>query len=612
MKFLFMQKREDLLKQLSCFEYGEDDTSPVTTTVWSSPTTSNDLDTSKSPATTEESTTINHDKKEITNLEMTTTPINIITSTPNFKNKIVFSNIDNLETVHLIKNNIKDINNNNLQSNDIPKIVKEDDLQLSENLNDQQLIQHKFLHEELARRGNFETIFTQPTDHFVPPLVMAKAKLSNDMTVITLEEKHAHLAEQQMQHNKLKNIETTTIKTTTNLATSSEEKTTFESTTDKILSTKFVHTTQLPILTNSYNKDSIIKPQKYGSPKKYTVKTYDYKIKPEKSSDLSFKKTNNKSSTISQNATTIKYIETTTAINLNVSNSKYEDIDDQSIDLKIIINDIPQENGTTFLQKSENDSTTTSSTTRIPSDVTENSSIPSTEQFKTTNILDEYHEVNKITIPKDNIQSGNSTVFEFTTKIPIVNYNVTENIANIATSTSLAPETISKESVNTSLTDTGINENNTKGIIYTQTSSFIETTSELVPSKSVSQSNGELKLTEIYSTKSALTTTDTTAPVVSTIYNITGNENTNNSTESINSIETAITHENYFNNTEYNNGENNTTDQTFIGDEYTPEIDDFQSPLLSGASEPLPKPNRSRRPQNPPNRNKFNPFRILG
>ncbi|CAF4785511.1 unnamed protein product [Pieris macdunnoughi] len=179
-------KREDLLKDLSC---SEDDTS---TTLWNVHFTGNDMETTTGlmfdgdSVTGENIMTEQQEIQQSTVKSSTTQTFNLVTQNVPTKQNRQNSMFDKVPDLNIIENN-------NIYNN-IPTGPYKTDFSSTEyanKLEDERHMHHKLLHDELARLGNFESIFNQATDHFVPPLVMAKAKLGNDMNAMSFEEKLA-------------------------------------------------------------------------------------------------------------------------------------------------------------------------------------------------------------------------------------------------------------------------------------------------------------------------------------------------------------------------------------------------------------------------------------
>ncbi|KAM3964770.1 uncharacterized protein ACR2FA_001161 [Aphomia sociella] len=604
-------KREDLLRDLSCAEDEEQSSTSniITTSVtWPITTDASSVDQDIiTEITTEEIITTEHedDINQVDHIISTPIPyklnlgIQTITSKPsvNTVKKVTFNKDINLDLIQ----------SNNLHSNEIPKLASHENyLNINDNeqIEDEKNKQHKMLHDELARLGNFETIFTQPTDHFVPPLVMARSKISDDMTVLSLEEKHAQqLAEQTFGKTKSQHD---------NINHSQVDNIAVKSTTED--ESKLI-VTDVPLITTVYPlklKDSIKKDKTKNSiPKKYIDKQYDLKNKLNKATEVKLtkiEKTTEISSTHTE--TTIKNIETTT-INVPYYNNKQNQSEENpTIDLTVIIKesediktyagDMPKievmENDTS-IRNPEIQFNANNETGKKDREISVK--IPAHIQNLTLN-----HEIIKITIIDDENSSATPTVFEVSTKMPVFN----NNLVNVSTTTAKQSMEINAESndaINTTLND--------KLIVHTSnTPQDTITTTENVPETNFSTTNTSVEIQSnkenIESTSEVLTSTEFQ---IITTTQISQKNNTDDTVKSTlentpitNSPDTTVK-ENDIESTETLEYEQNSTDTSET-------IDDFQSPLLSAANEPLHRPNRSRRPQQPNRINKFNPFRILG
>lgn len=504
-----------------------------------------------------------------------------------------------LNHIYIEKNvNLGSLDYNNQQSNFIPKIASDENLLIDEQqekLEDEKHKQHKMLHEEFAKFGNFENIFTQPTDHFVPPLVMAKAKISDDMTVLSLAEKHAqqlaeqHFPKQIVQYGQTdkeyQNNDSVNIKTST--------KEPIIEYSDKPL----VSTLQTNLLKSNMKKDKV--------PKKYVEKYNDLTSKLSKYTSV-------KSGEF-QKSTEISLIQTefatkdtqTTAMNIVDHELDVNQFDDSPIiDLKVIIKDNPVEadsnNGYTKytgdmlnIENVQNISRI-NETLKINSDVniTQNK-LPPQSKLKTNDMI--VHEIVTITIPAENKSTLTPITFEMTTNMPIFTDKINNN-----NTTLLKSADISKKSEHIKI--------------------------DIRPKKDplINNEDTTTSLKEIVSTSNTLMITANVLGVKIDTDNLKSNVNTGRVIKTSTASQWTEVDKNYttiipeihsttkakFEEIEIeehdkDNDNNNTTDTSET-------IDDFQSPLLSGANDPLPRPNRSRRPQQQPNRNKFNPFRILG
>lgn len=521
--------------------------------------------------------------------------------------------------------NIDVLHTNNQLSNDIPKLASNDNylsVEQAEKLEDEKHMHHKMLHDELARLGNFETIFTQPTDHFVPPLVMAKAKISDDMTVLSLAEKHAqHIAEQHVaKHNLLDGYSSHMLGDGNN---NTPKMTTEVPSKVEIIDKPLVIPIQPVKNKESVNKDK----NKNVLPKKYKEKYDDPKNKNFKIDGklYKFEKT---LETVTPN---FKPTEATTAEVLTIHNDTLED--DLSIELQVILKEPTTESydkdsqSDTFkperdvnFTSTEQLNTTTSTQTNTAADesqttnsgnfiyhnfsdinrlnetyvtqaeVTEKTLTPITEKTQTESVTMN-HEVIKITLLTDNVHTRpTETVFEITTRVPelikpvsLINKHdpamtvpTTEhdNLADaedvfIATSNSTTYAL--EENVTTIHTKENIQPEMVLSTMLTKTEFSTMTLPHEIKNKalhySTEQPNTTASPQHYFDTDkmSMLNTTDVTEDL------------DNNSTETLE------------------------------------EIDDSGSPLLSAANQPLHRPNRSRRPQSSSRiTKKFNPFRMLG
>lgn len=560
--------------------------------------------------TTEENTTTEHEDDINQSSTIRPTPLPYITNL-HLKDK---QTLNKPNTIYVNKNVDLDVSfNNNLQSNDIPKLAGNENYvssDLSDKQEDDKHMQHKMLHDEFARHGNFETIFTQPTDHFVPPLVMAKAKISDDMTVLSIEEKHAQqLAEQRYFKH---------------LYTQENVLTSVPSTTEpKVVSSKQINVvaTDKPLITTMYSstlkddvKQNVLKtilPKKYND-KYYGLKSKNLKVMEIKASKIE-KTTEPYSIATTERKLKINDLETSEHVTNAYSDDKSEE--EPTIDLTVIIKEPKAQNNrnTHSNQSSEipkikiiqND--TSVSEPEIKISHPENSEGDIDQEIsvkiptKSRQNLTMTHEVIKITIVKEENSSEEPLVFEVTTKMPVSDDADSEN-----STPSIPADKTKQEQTSSSI---HINDE-----VITSTKLTPETTPvsiattplhDLVLSTSKPMVNNTLN--EMLTTKidSPATTVDSIHIATQANENVTLDTDKNNemdinatsisSIKEIDEIETET----------QDMMESNTTDTSQT-------IDDFNSPLLSAANEPIHRPNRSRRPQQPPNRNKFNPFRILG
>lgn len=544
--------------------------------------------------TTEENTTTEHEDDINQSTTIKETPL-LSTGTIN---QIL---LNKQNEMYLNKNVNLDVNfNNNLQSNDIPKLVDNSNYlssDLSDKLEDEKNKQHKLMHDEFARHGNFETIFTQPTDHFVPPLVMAKAKLSDDMTVLSLEEKHAQqLAEQryakqfhEQDHNR--GSITSTIGTKTSI--------------DELNN---VNVTDKPLIIPK--KSIIIKDDmKKDVLKTFVHKKYSDKTKGSKSKN--FKVMDSKLNKIEKST---EFYSTSTTESVKYVSDAYSDMSEEepTIDLTVIIKEPDvrkyrkaHTNFSSEIPKIEiiqNDTSISEPEIKLKNPVKSSGEI--TQEIsvklptKSMHNLTLSHEVIKITILKEDNASAEPTVFEVTTKMPIVNddnsihstLNDVTTKDNTATSNSISSHAIPTKDISGITAESSVTTSSVDSMMSTS-----EATVE-----NISPVNSTTKDDQILTTKSIPVTSYSTAKtIIETSHSVDKITTTTpiRTTSEKETEEVTTESEDTF--------ESNTTDTSQT-------IDDFQSPLLSAANEPLHRPNRSRRPQPPPNRNKFNPFRILG
>ncbi|XP_072937162.1 uncharacterized protein [Epargyreus clarus] len=589
-------KREDLLRDLSC---ADEDDSPSTSMSSAVPTwMTTDAEQDTNDVTAEENVTTEH--------EDDSNSLNSITSTPDLL-KHIFETQNKFVTKQttLNQNNkmlsTKNINldvvlDNNLQNNDIPKLPTHDNFYTNEQLEkeeDEKNKQHKLLHEELARLGNFENIFSQPTDHFVPPLVMAKAKANDDMTAISFEEK---LAQEHTEHRLAKHVDNNNDTQSTN----KDLKVTTDVTTPTI-------TTEVPLIdTLNITKDKK-EMNKHIIPKKYDHMSADVKSKIQKQPTRLIKSVK-LSSTIMSTQTEITKIDSTTTpkgiVYFDPAN------EDSALDLTVIIKE-PEStgdvatvhsiiseplNGVNMTEKEQND---------LLSQPIQNISELFTESSIIQNVtLND--EIIKITfIHDDDHSTANTNVFEITTKMPIFIDNpehsshmtskhvitVTDNVTfdSTTTATNIASTTLKNGVSSNKPAVSDINDplNVTKAVYNYETAKTNILNTEKPSGLNTEPSNIEVTTNlHVTETKHELDNVNATATMITPHL-------TAKTTDDVSVKENL------------DDLERNATDTS----EYT---DDFQSPLLSGASEPLHKPNRSRRPQQPNKIKKFNPFRILG
>ncbi|XP_035446762.2 uncharacterized protein LOC118273733 [Spodoptera frugiperda] len=594
-------KREDLLRDLACAEEEEISSTPSLTSLgnnWPVSTdavfTDNDMTTSE--VTTEDNniTTEHEDDINQSSTVVSTSTVQNVNFITEQKPPVTFVNANKYNRVNFEKNlDLGLIHNNNLQSNYIPKIANGDNYVTNEDLEkieDEKHMQHKMLHEEIARLGNLENIFTQPTDHFVPPLVMAKAKISDDMTVLSLQEKHAqqmaeqHYYKQNNQYGQSDHVyQSNVIKSTT------EEP--------KPVAVDKQSQTDIPKNKDDLKKDKV----KSVMPKKYNEKLNDPKSKVQKA--VESKLLEKAKTSTAQTETTVKPSETTPLPHFNKMD------DESALDLTVFLKDEPESlepkiyynNFTGDVSKLEviKNSTYNNDTEIKLVDVEATEEIKHEERpikkfEESTQNITLNHEVIKITIISEGHTTENPTTFEITTKVPIIeettrnNFESTShkeslddirNKSDVFPTTQLEIEATQHEFESlanvSSLADVVMTANETVVLTHTETTENTPTTTNEVPIATTAQSNSN--------TSQSNKPIEPSSPAPAVTEHIMKNEPYNDEI-----------HEEYGAMTNSSDG-----------------IDDFQSPLLSGANEPAHRPNRSRRPQQP-NRNKFNPFRILG
>ncbi|KAJ2953821.1 hypothetical protein O0L34_g1449 [Tuta absoluta] len=642
-------KRENLLKDLSCIEEDELTTSPVIATEENN-TSGQDITTDSTVTETfteqptEEDVTSKRASEESSLITTHETPLPVVIKDTIFTKKPVI--VNKMNNIYSKDMNIDVLHNNNLQSNDIPKLGNNENfmsIEQSEKLEDEKHMNHKMLHDELARLGNFETIFTQPTDHFVPPLVMAKAKISDDMTVLSLAEKHAQqIAEKQrfMKQNILNEH---------HYLKPSLKPTTEEPNKARVTETPIVMTLQ-PVI----SKDSVKKDRgKSVMPKKYKEKHEDPKAKNLKLDGkiLKFEKYTDKLSTPIDTTSKMPEITSTQIIDTRTITTE-----DSSLELTVIlkepqiiemkqIDDIAKlENilkTTDTIPVTKNPASTKTSLTTTHVDIlattekseeditniaaegtTQKSYVKGATDFPNINgHLTEFpintdaimqdvvmnQEVIKITIVDDNNKTNPThTIYEVTTLVPkfkddAISYNITEptpKLQNITTTTKAISLSLNSSA---SIPTTVIDHNETG----TSTVTSISYGTKNIKSTEISPSQE----TRILSTELPFTTkTDTTTTFILKLNESVNTEEHKNdesmSTASVVQTTERIKLEVIGDNAEILeiDTEHNSTDPDVI--------DDYNSPLLSAASEPIRRPARSRRPKQ--NRPKFSPIRILG
>ncbi|XP_047987355.1 flocculation protein FLO11 [Leguminivora glycinivorella] len=601
-------KREELLKELSCNDEDELSSTPSlvsTSTMWpATDTTFTDQEVTTETLTTFES--IVTEEKEIS-----TSPPHITETLPpstSAKPEISASTKLNLNIQNYVRIPLdREFNLEPIHSNDIPQPDHQETVNGKDhlkNLEKNKSYQHHLLHDEMTRLGNSETIFTQPTDHFVPPLVMAKSRISDDMTVLSLEEKHAQqIAEQQRLYSHSKIVEHISV-------------TPFTDTTPNAISSTLTPTnivkeqisTDTPALLGNMKKETKSNVPKKYSEKHDSVKAKTYKLQKVVKLD---------SLSTLRPLSSEKEIEIS-KLQQNLNSSSEED---PSIDLTVIINEPGAGNGqkifysnhTNTLKGTEQVASLTNDSTQQPE---KKSSITEMPIITTNPIKDNEpqesstvtlnHEIIKITIINDSTSTENSSpiVFEVTTLVPQLN-NITADVlpsSTISDSIRTTSPAVSNDSVTSpTVQSTSSSINTTQSSVENnsdkQSTSGLATTIHMITNKDkiVSMTESPVSTPEIITETATLRTTTLVVNV--------------NTTEKVNA--TAATTTKVDDSTPAQIEIFNHTDN-FEEDHENEEIDDYQSPLLSAANEPLHRP-RSRRPQTPANRlKKFNPFRILG
>ncbi|XP_038210963.1 putative uncharacterized protein DDB_G0282133, partial [Zerene cesonia] len=570
-------KREDLLKDLSCAE--EEQVSStfnihLTNSDWQV-TTDVSID-QDNDLMTEEAITTGHDDIEQASYIKSTPVHNYVLGE---RNQFITKQYEPITRNEKFVN-MNPLDTNNLNNN-IPNVLFKDDIANSEyadKLEDERHIQHKLLHDELARLGNLETIFNQPTDHFVPPLVMAKARLSNDMTAMSFEEKLAQ------EHDDNKNIKhSNQMMTSLNVEndnTSNETPTTFA---NNVL----ISVTHSKSNNENNDKDYT----KKSMPKKYTSKNAKYDDSKRKSVSIINVKRNSNKPTL---PSTPSYTTVSTPISTSNKTEQVENLesiqnttqilsddnerDESSIELTVIIRE-PND----FRKQIVEENTVYNDTINIPATNTIINSTKYQHNATSPNVFILHDEIINITFNIDhNNHSTDVQVMEISTKIPIFRDNINkveeskqplEPLNNGHLNFSVEYESIATE-INTNASEHG-------DISMTPLTNTSDTSSN---SENLSHNFTTIKLT---SDTHIINNSDN-----ATIADINDKNMTVPATISdVSDID--IQH-----------GDDNFSEE---------EIDDFQSPLLSGADEPIHKPMRARRPQNPQNHSKkFNPFRILG
>ncbi|XP_045511124.1 putative uncharacterized protein DDB_G0277255 [Colias croceus] len=575
-------KREDLLKDLSCAE--EEQASSTlnihfTNSDWQV-TTDVSIDQDNDVMTEEAITTGHEDIEQASFIKSTPVHNYILGERNQFITKQYEPTTRNEKFI-----NINPVETNNLNNN-IPSIMFKDDIasnEYADKLEDERHIQHKLLHDELARLGNLETIFNQPTDHFVPPLVMAKARLSNDMTAMSFEEKLAQ------EHDDYKDIKhpSSQVKNSVNV----ENDNTTNETPTTLANSVLISVTQSKSNNENNDKDYT----KKAIPKKYTSKYAKYDDSKRKSiSIINVKRSSNKSIlSLAPSYTTVG-----TPISLSDTTEKGEkqehniqnetqiltddnERDESSIELTVIIRE-PNDFGKQVVE----DKSIYNETINIPATNTIINSTKYQQSATSPNVYVLHDEIINITFNiEHNNHSTDVQVMEVSTKMPIFRDNISKVQESKPTLEPLNKRP-SNFSVDSDSTVTEINKN---------TSEFTE--------------HSDISMTSLINTSDTSTNSD---------------DDSHNFTASVQLMSDTHILNNSENTTGADTNDNNMTVPTIISDTSDidiqhgddnlseEEIDDFQSPLLSGAVEPIHKPMRGRRPQNQNHAKKFNPFRILG
>lgn len=535
------------------------------------------------------------------------------------KSPTKFTDMDNFNTVSFSKD--VSLGDNNIQSNFIPKLVDEGNVLTNEQLEkleDERHMQHKMFHEEIARVGNVDNIFSQPTDHFIPPLVMAKSRMIDDMTVLSLAEKHAQqIAEKQF--SKHSQIDHSYIESNNNKLLS--DKTHMDKPLITSIKLNKVKETKLNILKSHV-------PKKYVNEKYYEPKGKIAKIGQLKPSEI-ITDTTQIPTTIQEDIKTIS----------SSGQSHQDKIDDDfAMDLTIMLKEAPfiseeklsPSNYTSDVVKLETiTNNTMSNINKFNNSETqqENSSILPNIKNVDKNTME--HEVIKITVISNDDPRENTSVFEITTKMPIFR-DTTEkgNTYSTPLSTIALKEIENTEDIKqfksegTSKADNEVStsEPTTFPVIFSTTTGtedpitlnvttvHVTTTTEIFTEKAEELTT----ITHVFINKTEMPTTISTTTV---FYNIsdevtdviyktdTDNLPTDNHNDST-AVESNVSLEKLH----FDNAEVHDDLQKNMND--TDEIVDDDSPILSGAYEPMHRPPRTRRPQQ--QNRKFNPFRILG
>lgn len=507
------------------------------------------------------------------------------------------------------KNVNKDmLHTNNQLSNDIPKLASNDNylsIEQSEKLEDEKHMHHKMLHEELARLGNFETIFTQPTDHFVPPLVMAKAKISDDMTVLSLAEKHAqHIAEQHVTKHNFLDADSSPMLSAVNNNT--PKMTTEEPNKVEIIDKPLVIPIQSVKTKEVVNKNKL----KHTLPKKYNEKYGDPKNKNFKI-DGKLYKLEKALETVTPNS---KATEATTAEMLTIHKNTLDD--DLSIELQVILKEPTTE---TY------DNVSQSNKSKSEQEV----NFTSTEKLNTITTM-------QTNTASDERQMTNSGAFVYQNFSNIKRLNETENVTQTTekTSTSMAAKprtesvTMNHEVITITLLNDNVHTRPTQTVfeITTRVPESKETVSVInehdpVTTVPTTEHDSLAKAKDIFTVTSSPTTytLEENATAILTKENIQPEMSSSTMLPKTEHSDSTLPQEIKNKAMQYSTEQPNTTaysqnytdtdkvsmlnvtdvteDLDNNSTESLEEIDNSGSPLLSAANQPLPRPNRSRRPQ---------------
>lgn len=623
----FFQKREGLLKDLSCADEEEISSTSIVTNWPATADPTADPDTA-SDTTTEENTTAEHEIEINQPIAITATSIpQYIKSKIQYKSPTKFTDMNNFNKVAFGKDiNLGASDDHNIQSNFIPKHVDDTNVLIDEQLEkleDERHMQHKMLHEEMARVGNVDNIFTQPADHFIPPLVMAKSRMNDDMTVLSLAEKHAQqLAEKQFSKH-IQGDHSLFVETSNNLHSENSHNT------DKPLIA--------PVKLNQA-KESKSNNLKSHVPKKYVNEKY-YESKEKAIGKLWQSKPSEINKPIDSTPIPITTLEDGKAITLK-DHSKYHDKIDEdfAMDLKVMLNDAPLTSDENIAPPRYTGDVAKLETITKKNLLVNNglgNPIPSQENslplpnIKPVDNNSMEHEVIQITVISNDDPAVNTTVFEITTKMPIFRDDSEKSDLYTTPLPSIVPkETYFTESIKVEKPENSSEANQKTSVTTAQvsfpiaitetpitvsdTTLYISTTTEKITTKAepitpVTVLPLIINRTEITEMPTTMTTTyfnnshEVTTDIINKITTI--DLLTNNYNDSATTEINASSEQNDFNHTEVHDlPKTNMTDPE--------EIIYDDSPLLSGAYEPVQRPPRTRRPQQ--QNRKFNPFRILG